>query len=234
MTVGGIDDDEIDARLDQCLAAGITGLADAGGGGDAQPALLVLAGIGIGNRFLDVLHRDQTDATVIAVDHQQLLDAMLVQQPFGLVLTDAALTHRDEVFLGHQFGHFLPPVGGKAYVAIGQDADEFAGASVAAALDHRDAGDAVLLHQGKRIGERGVGMNGDRVHHHAGFELFHLAHLRRLYRRIEIAVNDANAAGLRHGDGHVRLGHRVHGRGDDRDIEGDAACDPGTNIHFRR
>ena len=40
------------------------------------------------------------------VDHQQLLDAVLVQQPLGLVLADA-LAHRDEVLLRHQLGDLL-------------------------------------------------------------------------------------------------------------------------------
>ena len=85
----------------------------------------------------------------------------------------------------------------------------------------------------ERVGERRVGMDGDRVHHHAGFEFLHLAHLRGLHVGLEIAVDDADAAGLRHGDRHVRFGHRVHGRGDDRDIERDAARDARADVHFR-
>ena len=72
------------------------------------------------------------------------------------------------------------------------------------------------------------GLDGDRVHHHAGFEFLHLPHLRGLLVRLQVAVDDADAAGLRHGDRHLGLGHGVHGRGDDRDVErdlaGDAAC----------
>jgi hypothetical protein len=36
---------------------------------------------------------------------------------------------------------------------------------------------------------------------------------------VEIAVDDADAAGLRHGDGEPRLGHGVHRRRQDRDVE---------------
>ena len=42
-------------------------------------------------RLLDVLDRDEADAAVLVVDHQQLLDAVLVQQPLGLLLRDASL-----------------------------------------------------------------------------------------------------------------------------------------------
>ena len=156
MAVRGVDDDEVDAGLDQSFAARITGFADRRGGGDPQPALLVLAGIGVGHRLLDVLHRDQADAAVVVIDDEEFLDAVLVQEPLGLVLADA-LAHRDQPLLGHQLGNFLPPVGGKAHVAVGEDADELAGAAVAAAFDHRNAGNAMLLHQRQRIVERRSG-----------------------------------------------------------------------------
>ena len=106
--------------------------------------------------------------------------------------------------------------------------------AVAAALHHRNAGDVVLLHQRERVGERRVRMDGERVHHHAGFELLDLAHLGGLLVRLEIAVDDADAAGLRHGDRHLGLGHRVHGRGDDRQVERDRAGDAGADIDLRR
>ena len=166
MTVSGIDDDQVDARFDQRLAARISGIADAGGGGDAQPALLVLACIWVCDRLFDVLYRNEADAAVIAIDHQELLDAMLVQEALGLILTDAVI-HRDKRVPGHQLGDFLPLVGGEAHVAIGEDSDKLAGAPVTAALDDRDAGNMVLLHQGKRVGQRRIGMNGDGIHHHA-------------------------------------------------------------------
>ena len=85
-------------------------VADGGGGSDAQAALLVLAGVGIGDRLLDVLHGDETDAAILVVDHQQLLDAVLVQQALGLVLADA-LAHGDELVLGHQLGDVLARIG---------------------------------------------------------------------------------------------------------------------------
>ena len=43
-------------------------------------------------------------------------------------------------------------------------------------------------------------------------------------------MDDAHAAELRHRDGHVALGHRVHGGRDQRDIEADAAGEPGAGI----
>ncbi len=39
----------------------------------------------------------------------------------------------------------------------------------------------------------------------------------------EIAMHDADAALLRHGDGHARLGHGVHGRREQRGVQRDVA-----------
>ncbi len=106
MAVRGVDHDQIDAGGDQRLGAGKAFVADGGGGGDAQAALLVLAGVRIGHRLFHVLDGDQPDAAVLAVHHQKLLDAVLMQQALGLVLADA-LAHGDELVLGHQLGDAL-------------------------------------------------------------------------------------------------------------------------------
>ena len=233
MAVRGIDHHQIDAGGDQRLGAGKALVADGRGGGDAQTALIVLAGIGIGHRLLDVLHRDEADAAVFVVYHQQLLDAALVQQLLGLVLADA-LAHGDELVLGHQLGDRLPRIGGKAHVAVGEDADQLAGSAVFRGLNHRNAGNAVLAHQVERLLQRCGGLNGDRVYDHAGLELLHLPHLGGLLIRLEIAVDDADAAGLRHGDRHFRLGDGIHGGGDDWDIDGNRFGDPGADIGLGR
>ena len=88
----------------------------------------------------------------------------------------------------------------------------------------------MILHQRQRVGQRRVGADGQRIDHHAGFELLDLPHLRGLAVDVEIAVDDADAAGLRHGDRHARFGHGVHRRGDDRDIERDRAGDAGADV----
>jgi len=49
---------------------------------------------------------------------------------------------------------------------------------------------------------------------------FDPAHESCLHVRIEIAVDNPDAAGLGHGDRHGGFGHGVHCRGDDGDIQG--------------
>ena len=105
-------------------------------------------------------------------------------------------------------------------------------------LDDRNARNAVRAHQRPRLGERGVGPDRDRIDHHAGLEFLHLPHLLGLFGRCEIAVDDADAARLRHGNGEPRFGHSIHRRRENRDIEVDVAGNARGQIglagqHFR-
>ena len=47
---------------------------------------------------------------------------------------------------------------------------------------------------------------------------------------VKVAVDDADAARLRHRDGEPRLRHRVHRRGDDRQVEADRAGQPRADV----
>ncbi len=97
MAVRGIDDDQVDAGFDQTLGALEAIIADADGGGGAKTALRILGGVGVQLRLLDVLDGDEADAAAVAVDDQQLFDAVRVQQALGLLLVDVFLD-RDRGF----------------------------------------------------------------------------------------------------------------------------------------
>ena len=73
-------------------------------------------------------------------------------------------------------------------------------------------------------------MDGDRVHHHAGFEFLDLLDFLGLPLRRQIAVDHADAAGLRHGDGEIRFGHRIHGGRDKRHAQFDGFCQLGSCV----
>jgi hypothetical protein len=70
MPVRGVDDDHVDAGLEQRLGPAQPFLADPGGGGHAEAALRVLAGVGVGLRLFHVLYGDQADTAIGLVDHQ--------------------------------------------------------------------------------------------------------------------------------------------------------------------
>ena len=89
-------------------------------------------------------------------------------------------------------------------------------------------------HEVERVGERRVRPDGDRIDHHAGLELLDPPDLARLLFDVEILVQDADPAGLRHGDRQPALGHGVHRRGDQRDAERDAPRQPRRGVGFAR
>ena len=88
MAVRRIHHDAVDAGVDQRHRSLEAFVADGGGGGDAQAPLAVLAGVGVLRRLLDVLDGEQADAAEVVVDHQQLLQPVLVQQAARLLLAD--------------------------------------------------------------------------------------------------------------------------------------------------
>ncbi len=75
---------EVDAGFHQQLGAAKPSSPTVVAAPTRRAALLVLGGVRIGDRLLDVLHGDEADAAVILVHHQQLLDAVLMQQALGL------------------------------------------------------------------------------------------------------------------------------------------------------
>jgi hypothetical protein len=92
----------------------------------------------------------------------------------------------------------------EAEVAVGEDADE------PFALGDRHAGDFVAAHYFERLGDQLLGRDGHGVDDHAALGALDLVDLAGLLLDGEIAMDDAEAALLGHGDGHARLGHGIH------------------------
>ena len=79
--VRGVDDQEVDARLDQRLRSPLGVLADADGRADDQPALGVLGGVRELLALGEVLDRDEPAQPARTVDERQLLDLVGAEQP---------------------------------------------------------------------------------------------------------------------------------------------------------
>jgi hypothetical protein len=163
---------------------------------------------------------------IVVVHHQQLLHAVLVQNAFG-VFERGADGYGDEPVpaLRHAGRDGQMEIRLKAQVAIGEDADQ-----VPAFGGHRNAGDAKLLHQFERVGDRLVGADGDGIDNHAALGALHAVDLLHLPFERHVAVNDADAALLGEGDGQVCFRHRVHGGADDRNLQGNPAGQQGAGV----
>ena len=222
----GVDGEHVGARLYQLRGALKKVARGADGSAHAQTAFFILAGAGVFQLLLDVLDRDQALQVVLIVDHQQLLHPVLVEDQFGL-FKRRAHGDRDQVFLGHHLADGNVGAGFKAQIAIGEDSDQ------PLALRHRNAGDLVPPHHFERIADHLVGPDGHRVHDHAALRALHFVDFARLVGNVQIAVHNADATLLRHGDGHARFGHRVHGRREQRGIQRNVAGQLGLRAHLR-
>ena len=95
---------------------------DRRGGGDQQPPVVVLGGVRVQHRLLDVLEGQQPGQPPAVVDDEQLLDLPLLQHPLGLAEIGRLAQHR-EVLARHHRRDRRAVVAGEAHVAVGDDAD---------------------------------------------------------------------------------------------------------------
>ena len=117
VAVCGIDDDNVTPGIDQCFGTREAVVTDISRRGNTEAALLVLTGVGMKLRFLDVFYRNQADAPITVVDDNKLFDPVLMEQAFSLFAINTVL-HGHEVFMGHQFANRLLLIGRKPNVAI--------------------------------------------------------------------------------------------------------------------
>ena len=138
--VGGIDGDDVHFAAHQFLSAFEEVASGSDGGACPQAALVVFGGVGVLQLLLNILDRDQALEVVLIVDHEQLFDAVPVQDFLGFV-EGGADGDGDEVIFGHHLRNREVEAGFEAQIAVGENADQFAFAG------DRDAGDAVALHE---------------------------------------------------------------------------------------
>src|SRR6185312_8531051 len=225
MPMRGIDYEHVDAGLDQHRHALLGIAADADRRADQQGVVLVLRRMRVVAGLLDVLDGDQPTQLERVVDHQHLLDAVLVQQHQHIILA-GAFAHRDQLVLArHDVAHWVVVLALEAHVAAGDDADQLF------ALPHRHAGNIVRVGQAQDLADRGVGPHGDRAADHAGLELLHQPDLGSLLLGAHVLVDDADAAALGHGHRQAGLGHGVHGCRHDRHVQAKAAGQSRGSVH---
>ena len=228
MTVGCVDHDQIDARVDQCLRAFQPGIAYRRRRSNSQAAKFVLAGVRVQDRLLDVLDSQKPRAFALVIDDQQFLDAPFLQQ-LACRLQIYRLTHSRQIVRCHQCADRSLFIFGKANVTAGQDARQ-----TLVVIDNGEAGDFVLLLQCHCIGQGLVWQKRDRIINDSTFETLNAFDLLSLHVDVEIAVDHAHAAPLRHADRHFGFGHGIHRRAEQRDVQADAFCNPRAGVRIGR
>ena len=123
MAVRRIDDQHVDAGVDEPARALGGVLAAPHRGRHAQAAVLVLVGVGVLAALEDVLDGDEAPEHALGIHHRKLLDPVLGQDALGVIQTGAD-RRGHQVVLRHRLLDRLLEVPLELQVAVGDDADE--------------------------------------------------------------------------------------------------------------
>ena len=202
-----------------------TSTPDANCGADQQPTVAVLRRVRMLLGLDEILDCDQSGERSLPVDDGELLDLVASQQSERGLGRDT-FACGDERSLGHHIGDATVLVHLEAHVAVGDDPDERAGL-----VRDGQPGDPESCAHRVDLGEGVRRLAGDRVGDHSGLGPLDRLHLCGLVLPGEVAVQDPHAAGSRHGDGHPRLGDRVHRRTDERNPQPDLTGELTGRVH---
>src|SRR3990172_4734144 len=227
MAVGRVDAEDVHAGLQEQIDAFLPSRADADGRPDAQSPLFILGGKGVFLDLQDVLDRDEPAEVVFLVDHEQLLDPVLVKDLLRL-FEGGPHGNGHQPLLGHHVLDRLLEIRLEPKVAVGQDPHELS------FLRDREPGNPVPLHHLEGLGDLLTGVHRDGVEDHPAFGLFDLVHLLGLLLRRVVPVDDPQPPLPRHRDRGVRPGDRVHRGADQRDVQPDFRREGNRNVHVLR
>ena len=140
----GIDDNDIDAGLDQRGDTLFGAFTDAHRCADAQTSEFVLAGKRMFGRLLNVLDGNEALEVEVLIHDEEFFDAVLLQDFFG-VLERRAHRNRDQIVLRHHVRnrHIVAVL--KPQIAIRENTHQLA------VFRHWHAGNAVALHHIQRV-----------------------------------------------------------------------------------
>ena len=142
-----VDEEGVDARLDEGHGPLPRVAVEPDGGADAQPARVVLRGERVLLALREVLDGDEAAQPPGVVDERQLLDLVPGEQRHGVVGGDADRA-RDERHPRHDLADATGHVGLEAQVAVRDDAHQ-----PLLVVDHGQARDAVPRAEGVDLGE---------------------------------------------------------------------------------
>ncbi len=229
MAVGRVEHENVDAGIDQRLGALEIIRTDSGGGTELVMVVAVVIGLLLRDQGLDVEEAVKPGQPAVRIDHRELADLVFEHDPVSFLHRHAV--SGDNRLLRHHIADFDPVIGQEFDVAGRDDADEPAGG-----VDDRETGERVLpgaffihhLFDGLVLAEN------HRSPDDAVQVVLDLADFVGLAFDRQILVNHADAAELRHGDGHRAFGHGIHRGADERDVQLDVPREAARDVRVVR
>ncbi len=193
---------------------------------DHQATKGIFAGIRIILHLHNILVGDQSDQLSILIDYRQFFNFMPLQNILRL-LKRRTRRRGYQVFTGHQIGNRPIVARLKTQVAIRQNADQ-----LVFFIHNGNPANLKLLHQLQCIAYAGIHFQRHRIDDHAAFRALHVTNLLRLPLDGHVFMDNANAALARDCNRQPTIGHRIHRRRYNRNIQPYFSCEQRSGIHF--
>ena len=233
ITLGGVYNDYINAGSHE--GGGTVAVLRTGANGGPDEELLglhVLRREGEVPVLLQISPGDEGDELVALVHDGKLSLLALLELLVGILEADSLLGHGEPVTGSHDLTQFFAEIAtvDEGSITVGNDADKLP--SHLSVVGDGDAGVAQGVLDVEHILDGGVGRETYRVRDEAILVLLHLVHLSGLVLDAEVGMDDTDSTLEGHSDGHIGLGHSVHGRGNERSLQLDVLGKLAGNVHI--
>lgn len=232
VTLGGVDDDNVDADLNELLHAEAVRGTGGNGGTDQEALVAVLGGVREGLILEEIGAGHEGDELAVLVNNGEL--GLLGRVEEAVALTNRHVLSADDkaLDLGHNVSDANLAVLEEVNVTVSHNADELA---VHAAVDgNGHTGEAILALDAIDILHGGVRTKGLRVSDETVLEALYAVHHLALFLDGAVVVDETQTTLECHGNGHLRLRDGVHGRREERQVELDVASEVRGEAHIVR
>ena len=228
MAVSRINHDGIGTGIHQSLhtVEGINGHTDTSS--HTQTTFLVFTSHGLILGLGDVLIGDQTDETVVLVDHRQFLDLVLLQN-LGSSDQVGLLMGGHEVLLRHDLLNGTIETTLETEVAVGDDTHK-----VVVIVNHGNTTDMIFRHDVEGLSHGRTLGDGDRIVDHTVLGTLYDSNLTGLVVDRHILMNNTDTTLAGDGNSHLTLGNSIHSCCHERNIQFDVARKAGFQLYRLR
>ena len=200
-----VNDNGIDACIDECLDAFHRVDCHTYAGSNAQTAFGILTSHGFVLGFRDVLISNESDQTTVGVYYGEFLNFVLLQD-FTCAGQICRRVGRYEIIARHHFVDRAIEVMLEAQIAVRDNTHE-----LHVIVYDGDTADVIFGHERQGVSDGFSALDGHRIVDHAVLGTLHDGHLTRLLFDRHIFVDHTDTAFTGDRNRHGGFGHSVHG-----------------------
>mmetsp|Transcript_51612 Transcript_51612/g.109666 ORF Transcript_51612/g.109666 Transcript_51612/m.109666 type:complete len:535 (+) Transcript_51612:195-1799(+) len=231
VTLAAVHDDSVNTSLNQGTNAVAISRSGAHSSSDHQVLAAILGGMGVVCILLQVSSGHKRNQALVLGDDRELALLGFLQDSVGVLQVDTLIGANQVAELCHNLADkdissILHEVG----IPASHEAEQCR--LHLPVRGDRETGEAALLPQDVELLQSHVRDDADRAEDESGFVLLDFDHFRNLVSNGQIGVDHTDSTLQCEGDGHPGLGDRVHGAGDDGNLEPDVSGEVSVQLHI--